>query len=164
MHKSASTPAALIGLIFVWSAGAALGIWIANGNVSTLAAALRLSGDSVRFPFALSVSLPLLSVYLVTRSRLPGLIFPILFLKSMADSVLLMGICVAYGSAAWLAAALLLFTDKLATVLLIYFAGKCLTEGAQPQGARFVSLLIAVAAIAAIDFFYISPYFAQLIL
>ncbi|MBE6925326.1 MAG: hypothetical protein E7461_00640 [Ruminococcaceae bacterium] len=164
MHKSEQTSPALIGLIFVYTAGSALGIWVASGNVSTLAGALQAAGISNRFPLALSAVIPLFAVYLVTLLHLPGLIFPILFLKAATDSFLMLGICAAYGNAAWLAGALLLFSDKIATVFLIYFAGKCLVKPQQSHSACFLSVLIAIALMIAVDHFHIAPYFSYLIL
>ena len=160
MQKSMKTPAALLWLVCFWSVGSALGIWIASGNVDILAAALRLADGSDRSALPLSALLPLFAVYLASRLRLPGLIFPILFLKSLLDSFLLMGISAAYASATWLVAALLLFTDKVATVFLLYFAGKCLTEQDQPQTMRFISILLIIAVTILVDRFYIAPYFA----
>lgn len=164
MHKSVKTSAALIWLICFWSIGCAFGILIANGKVEVLAASLQLAANRGNSLFALSALLPVLAVYLVSRLGLPGLIFPILFLKSVADSFLLMGICAAFGSAAWLAGTLFLFTDKVSTVLLLYFSGKCLTEYSRPQTARFISVLIMIAITIAVDRLCISPYFSYLML
>ena len=129
-----------------------------------MASSLLLVGNHSSPLIALSALLPILAVYLVSRFHLPGLIFPILFLKSVVDSFLLMGVSAAFGSAAWLAGSLLLFTDKIATVFLLYFAGKCLTERDRPQTARFASILLVIAVTILVDYFYISPYFTYLMI
>ena len=164
MQKTVNTHPALLWLIGIWSLGSTFGILIANGNTDVLAASLRLAGNRTGSVFVLSAIAPVLAVYLVAQFRLRGLIFPILFLKSVADSFLLMGISAAYGSAAWLAGAFLLFTDKIATVLLLYFAGKCLTEHERSQTGRFIFVLLVIAVVIALDRFCISPYFTNLML
>ena len=164
MQKTVRTHPLLLWLIGVWSLGYVFGILIANGNTDVLAASLRHTGSRDDSLVVLSAIVPVLAVYLVTCLRLQGLIFPILFLKAAGDSFVLMGICTAYGNAAWLAGVLLLFSDKIATVFLLYFAGKCLTERDRSQTARFVSVLLAIAAVTVVDRFCISPYFMRLML
>lgn len=164
MHKTVKTNPALLWLIAVWSIGASLGFMVASGNADALAASLRMSENMDGSVLVLSAIVPIFAVYLFSQFHLHGLIFPVMFLKSVTDSILLIGICAAFGSAAWLAGALLLFSDKIATVLLLYFAGKCLSEPKYSQTARFVSFVLAIAAVIAVDRFCISPYFMNLML
>lgn len=164
MQKTVKTHPALLWLVGIWSLGSAFGILIANGNADTLAASLRFVERSASSMISFSAILPVLAIYIVTQLHLHGLIFPILFLKSMTDSFLLLGISAAYGSAAWLAGAFLLFSDKVATVLLLYFAGKCLTERNKSQTARFIFVLLVIAVVITFDRFCISPYFTNLML
>ena len=164
MQKTSKTPFALLLLIAFWCVGAALGILIANGNVDFLASLLRQSYPRGSFAVALSGILPIFAVYLVHYLRLSWLILPILFLKAIADSVVLMGIVAAFGSAAWLVGSLLLFSDKISTVFLLYFAGKCLSDRSQTHAACFFSVLIAIAVTVFFDHFCISPFLAALLL
>jgi len=164
MQRTNKTSFALLLLIFFWCVGASLGILIANRNVDTLVGFLRMVYPRDGYVVAFSGILPILAVYLACCLRLPWLILPILFLKSITDSVILMGIVTAFGSAAWLAGSFLLFSDNISTVFLLYFAGKCLTERSQTHTACFLSVLIAIAVAVLFDCFCISPYFAALLL
>ena len=142
--------------ILIWAAGLSLGLYVGREFCNTLSIALLRSCFSRSAVIIPSALLPITLVWFVSRRMLPGLIFPIGFCKAFADGFIFPAIASAFGSASWLMGLLLLFTDRIATVFLIYYAVKCLMEPQRYHDRSFILFLLWIVALIAFDYFFIS--------
>jgi hypothetical protein len=106
--------------------------------------------------------LPLLFVWFFLWRDLPGLIYPVMFLKAFADGIIFIGIAHAFGSAAWLLGLLLIASDRIATVIQLWFASRIL-EGKEANLHRsFLLCLTAIISTVIFDRLVIAPYLISL--
>ena len=106
--------------------------------------------------------LPILFVWFFLWRDLPGLIYPVMFLKAFADGIIFIGIAHAFGSAAWLSGLLLIAADRIATFIQLWFASRFL-EGKEANLHRsFLLCLTAIIAAIIFDYLVVAPYLISL--
>ena len=144
--------------ITIWTVGILAGIYVGVLLGDSLSSAIRNScfrGGAIFVPSAI---LPITLIFIVRRYSLGGLIYPILFCKAFLDGVMLIGIAASFGSASWLMGIPVLFSDRVATVFLLFYSVRCLEERAYRfQLWYFLFLLLLIGAIL-IDYYLVSRY------
>ena len=105
-----------------------------------------------------SIFLPLIFTYLSVITEKPVIIWIVCFLKSAAYSFSCVFLSQHFGSASWLVRVLFLFSDSCSLLaLFILWFGIC---GCEHAGRRYSFLFCGTFCIliAAIDYFFISPF------
>ena len=156
-------PDKLTFLVLCWSFGLSFGIYVGTSLSDILSVLLRSScytGSTLIVPAAI---IPITLVWIASRHSMSGFIYPILFLKAFFDGIVLLGIAEAFGSAAWLMGLLALMTDRFATVILLYYASRCLQTDARNSDKLFFVLILLIIVISVFDYFLISGNLINLI-
>ncbi len=148
--------------VLCWSIGLTLGLYAGFCALSPMSDYLYASALSVgAWPVATTI-LPFLLVWFFLWRDLPGLVYPVMFLKAFADGLVLIGISRAFGSAAWLFAPLLIAADRIATVIQLWFAARYLAGRDANLHRSFLLCLSAIIAAIFFDYFVIAPYLISL--
>ena len=147
-----------IWLTIAWSVGLSFGI-LAGVSFSGQLSSFILYSCFYEYAFAVpSAILPITLVWIVYRCATPGLIYIILSFKAFLDGCILLAIAQAFGSASWLMGILVFFTDRIATSFLIYFSAQCLQRDRRYIDRCYITFMLLIAAVIAIDYFYISDH------
>lgn len=93
---------------------------------------------------------------------LPGLLYPICFVKSLVFSAVSFGLWNSFGSAGWLVWLLLMFTDVMSLPVLYWYSRRYVSGLRSFSGAEFLMTSAVLALIGSIDYCYISPFLALL--
>lgn len=147
-----------------WCIGLILGLFAAGSASDVLVPMIRSAlSCSVSFTgLLISAVLPfLLSAVAVSLSE-PWLLLPISALKAFGFGYCACGVCLAFGSAGWLVRVLFLFTDVCVTPVLFFYWLRH-TDGTSFQIGELAACVAAAAAVAAADYYLISPFLAMVI-
>lgn len=151
-------------LVLCWSIGLTLGIYFGFEIASPISSYLWQAGrTALKFPIITTV-FPIVLIWLFVWRALPGMIYPIIFMKAFTDGIVMVGIAYAFGSATWLFGPIYLISDRLATVICLFFAARCLESGGFKMHRCFALCLATTITASLLDYAFISPYFASLML
>ena len=149
-----------------WLAGLVAGLFAATHSTTlhnTLTQSLSYSRLSV-VGFLVSLSFPFLLSAIFFRMSLFGLVIPLIFGKAFSYSWCVCAILILFGDAGWLLCRLLIFSDSIVTVLLLWYWFRGLDrENVRRQVDLLLCLVIALA-IGCIDCCAISPFGISLLL
>lgn len=159
-HKNA-----VLFLLLVYMCGLFGGAHVASTSLRTLTPVLFSVSNSGASAIGLVCVLliPLLLSVLAVYFSIPAAILPICFFKAFAFGYCSCGILLSFRSAGWLVRLLLLFSDSLMLMPLLWL-WLCHIKGSRIRLKRntMVCLLTALA-IGAVDYMYISPLLALLL-
>ena len=148
--------------VLCWSFGLTLGLYAGFCALSPISGYLYESALSVgTWPVATTI-LPILLVWFFLWRGLPGLVYPVMFLKAFSDGIVLIALAYAFGSATWLLSPLLIASDRIATVILLWFASRFLEGNESKLHSAFLFCLSATIAAIIFDQFVIAPYLSSL--
>ena len=153
-------------LAFSWIAGLLCGLFFVSKAAEPLSLLMHTAvyNHITLFGLAAVLFLPLIASAAAVYLGAHILIFPICFIKSFAFGVCLCGVSVAFGSAGWLVRVLLLFSDSCMIVVLLWFWYRHLT-GDRSVLRRDTVLCAAVALfVGLVDYLFVSPFFAGLLI
>lgn len=153
-----------IWIIACWSVGITLGVCSGASFVGHFPLCFHsiLHSDGALFiPAAL---IPLSLAWIVLRCEMVRLIYPLLFSKAFLDGFILLAVAETFGSASWIIGICLLFTDKIATFIFIYFSLRCIKESKRYIDRCYIVCMLVIAAVIALDYFCISAMLSQLTL
>ncbi len=151
--------------IIMWLLGLSLGTFTAAFVDDSVIYLMRptLSGRVSFFRHFAAMCLPFLFAAYAVAIEKTWLLWILGLVKAFGFSFCGYYLCYAYGSAGWLVRLLYLFTDICTVPVLIWF---CLrhTDAPKPSAKRDVAICIALVLIAvSLDFFVISPFWADLL-
>lgn len=156
----------LVGfLAFAWASGLVLGLitaYFADPAFFVLldrAAVCSVSTGG----YVISLFLPVLLTAVTVLGSCRWLLIPLAFVKAFLLALLSCGTVVAYGSGGWLIAVLLLFSDYLCSAALIWI-WLHLIRGYHVSALRSFAVLVVFLAAGFLNFRYISPFLANLLL
>ena len=146
-----------ITLIFSWLAGLAVGSCFYKPSLFSLMRSALFQPVSIVGLFV-CLFLPLLCSYFSFVTEKPVLIVIVCFFKAVAFGFSCSLISQTYGTAAWLARFLFLFSDScFLLVLFVLWLRRFLNTGIQNMTDVYVCAVIGIL-IAAVDYFVISPF------
>ncbi len=144
-------------IVAVWSIGLCLGIWIGQEVSYPLSGYLSLACSRPASPVVVASVLPLILIWLSVWRTSPGLIFPVLFMKAFLDGILLIAVSRAFGTASWLLAPMLLFSDRISTFILLFASAKYLTGDLVSHHRWFFLCFVVLICVLLIDYLCVSP-------
>lgn len=146
-------------LLLFWTVGFAVGtlcvfsLYDNYGSIIRQAAAM----DATIVGLLLLSMVPLVLSYIVIRLSAAPLLLPISFFKALSFAFCSFGVLWAYGSAGWLVRILLLFSDSLSVLILLYFWISSITGDRKFIDHRLLCCMIASGFVAIVDYLYIVP-------
>ena len=152
-------------LAFSWLLGLGVGGLVFRYAGESIASMMLLAaaGQLSIVSLFLCTSLPFLLCATLVHMDKPGLLLPVCFCRAFLYAYALCGVFAAFDGFGWLVRWLLLFSATFGSALLYAFAQRHIS------GLRSVSLgelafwEICLAVLAAVDYFYISPFLRQLL-
>ena len=148
--------------VLCWSIGLTIGLCAGFGNSLSFSCYLYQAANHLPAWPIVTTILPILAVWFCLFQNLPGLIYPIMFLKAFADGVIFVCISYAFGSATWLLGPLLIASDRAATVIQLWFASRFLEGTGDKLHRTFLFCLLMIIAAIMLDHFVIAPYLISL--
>ena len=142
--------------IVVWALGLVAGIYLGTFVSDSLSAAIYNSCFQNSFFFIPAAVLPITLVFIVSGHSMKGLIYPILFFKALTDGIILFAIGRCFGSASWLMGIFVLFSDRVATVFLLYYAIRILEDRSYRIHFWYFMILLFTVAAMVLDRYFIS--------
>ncbi len=148
--------------MLVWSAGMLAGISAALHNISATFSLMRsFSGRVSIVGLLVSVTFPfVISAVIVSFGRY-WLLLPLGFVKAFMFCFCACSVTLAYGSAGWLSRSLLMFSDSVITVLLLWCWLRCIAQ-CNFRTTGVVMCLLISGAIGVLDYCLVSPLAVQI--
>ncbi len=144
--------------------GSSLGVYFsvsADTNISSQTLADAFGRVSV-FGILVTLFLPfLISVILVFLHR-RWLVLPLCFVKTFLFGFCSHTVTATFGHSGWLICRLLLFSDAIAMVVLLWLWHRCLDPDRVIKPELLIGCAVFFVCVAAIDYLYISPFLAAL--
>ena len=148
--------------VLCWSIGLTLGLYTGFCFSNSVSACLFEAAHFVGAWPVITTVLPILFIWFFLWRCLPGLIYPVMFLKAFADGLVLIGLSRAFGSATWLFGPLLIASDRIASVIQLWFASRFLSGSEGKLHRAFLLCLSAIIAAIILDHFVIAAYLSSL--
>ncbi len=142
--------------VIVWAAGLIAGIYAGASISESLSAAVYRSCFTKNSFFVPAAILPITLTFIAAKYSLHGMIYPILFFKAFLDGVILLSLGRCFGSASWLMGIPILFSDRISTVLLLYYSIRCLGDKSYRFQLRYVTFLLVTIGMILLDHYLIS--------
>ena len=142
--------------VSAWTLGLIAGIYLGTLASDSISAAIYNSCFQKSFFFVPAAVLPISLVYIVSRCSMRGLIYPILFFKALTDGIILFAIGRCFGSASWLMGIFVLFSDRVATVFLLYYAIRIFEDRNYRIHFWYFMILLFTVAAMVLDRYFIS--------
>lgn len=146
--------------------------WIL-GLLSAVAAVLCQHSFSMMYPFVFdrvsivgmiaSLVLPIILSYILINRCNIYFALPVLFLKAFLYMCCYYSISVAFGSAGWLVRALVLFSDSVSVVILLFFFYMYVAGDTGVFHRLFRIAILALLVIGCLDYYVISPFILMLL-
>ena len=150
--------------VLSWIAGLLLGAAAAVGTGSFSSLMMRgVEISAVSIPGLLLItSLPFLLTAIAVLFSQPWLLVSVIFLKGALFGYCACGITLIYGSAAWLARLLLMFSDLALLPLLMLLWLRCFGPDRRGRTGLLASAGFAAVLVGLLDFYVVSPFTASL--
>ena len=151
-----------IVFILMWCVGMFTGISVALHNSSATFSLMRsLSGGVSIVCLLFSFAFPFVISAVIVSFGQQWLLVPIGFVRSFMYFFCACSVTLAYGSGGWLSRYILMFTDSIISVLLLWFWLKCIADQNHTTKRTIVCVLIT-GIVCAVDYCYISPLAVQI--
>ena len=149
-----------------WLVGLVVGAFVATCASATHKSWARLIADSRVSIWSLlaSLSVPFLLSAILFEFSLFGLVVPLIFGKAFSFSWCVCALLVGFADAGWLLSRLLVFSDFVVSVLLIWFCFRGLDQNAHRRRTDLLLCIVLSFAVGCIDFCVISPFGISLLL
>lgn len=153
-------------LAFFWTFSIFAGIILGSKSVPHISSLmLSAASDSMSITgMFLIYILPLIFSIISIRLKVSLLILPLSVIKGFFNGFLSASVCVAFGSAGWLICLLLLFTNSVSSVFLMWFWFKYLHNPNSHLMRYFIICVTFSICMFAFDVFVISPFLSAVIL
>lgn len=147
----------IVGLLF----GCHLGLQLTDSGI-------LLMYNAIRFPFSFAslyfiLFLPFILSALFVRLSAPLLSLIVVFIKALSIGCCTCGIMLAYSSAGWLIRFLLLFSDTLIIILLIWFWIRNIAGDGKKLNADVFLSAVFLFIISCVDYFVVSVFLSELL-
>ena len=155
-HFAQRTRYRVLLILFVWSVGCLVGLFIANRAAATSPYLFPVPHrSSITISFLLS-SLPIVLSHFIYSLCHFHLLLPLVFLKGLSFMYCYAYIHIIFGNAAWLVRYIVLFSDLVFVCLLLWFWLRC-ASCANSIRYNFRVCLIAGALIVLVDHYCVLP-------
>lgn len=154
----------VVFLAFFWLAGISFGLYAANlASVHISSLMLTLVDQRVSIVGMLIIFIfPLLLSAVLIHFSAHRLLFLFAFLKAFCYSFSSCCIFLSFGSAGWLIQSLLMFSDTVLAIVLLWFWFRFFSAKTVELGRDAGICCIITACVVCIDYFMVSPFLASL--
>ena len=160
-HRLSHIPVRTLLLAIAWISGILIGFYAARGTVH-FAIVLPITGFGLSGYF-LVIALPVIISTVSIRCFLPLILVPLAFTDAFIFAYCSYFIQFSFGNSGWLFRWMLMFSDSAMAVILLLFWIRNV-DGHRSRRKDLKILYFISGLIGCIDYFVVSPFFAQLLL
>lgn len=155
----------IILLSLLWSFGMLLGRYLASTVAERSSTLVLLACIKRNSPIGLLavIIVPFFISAVICKYFNALWIYPVAFIKAIGFGFCGYAVCLSFGDAGWLIRQLLMFTDCVSVLLLLWFWVRCITKNKRTVKLDLVVSFPILVAVSCFDYMVISSYLASLI-